>query len=346
MNNINKIFINENATLYNAILQLNKTGTRCLFVIGKSKIFKGTLTDGDIRRYIIKDKNFNVKISKIYNKKPFFVHKNKISNNSKLEDFLKKNKSLIVPVVNNKRIPINYLPVLKNGFSKKVDNLVLIMAGGHGSRLKPYTDILPKPLIPINNKPMILNILDKFKKANFNNFLITVKKNDKILESFLNQFSNKYKLTYFKETSQLGTGGCLKKIKNQKNPFFMINCDSFVSINPKRILNTHTETKSILTMVVCLKSYQVPYGECEVNKKGFLKDISEKPSKKLMTNVGMYLLSPEIKKFLPKDESFGMDLLIKKLLKLKKKICIFPIKEDEWKDTGNWNGYFKALQER
>ena len=84
------------------------------------------------------------------------------------------------------------------------------MAGGHGSRLKPYTDILLKPLIPINNKPMILNILDKFKKANFNNFLITVKKNDKILESFLNQFSNKYKLTYFKETSQLGTGGCLK----------------------------------------------------------------------------------------------------------------------------------------
>lgn len=346
MKNISKIFISENELLYNAILQLNKTGTRCLFVIGKSKIFKGTLTDGDIRRYIVKDKNFNVRISKIYNKKPFFVYENKISNNSKLENFFKKNKSLIVPVLNTKKVPINYLPFIKKEVSKKLDNLVLIMAGGQGSRLKPYTDILPKPLIPINNKPMILNILDKFKKSDFNNFLITIKKNDKILESYLSQFSNKYKLEYFKEATQLGTGGCLKKIKNQKNPFFMINCDSFVTINPKRILNTHIETKSILTMVVCLKSYQVPYGECEVTKKGFLKDISEKPSKKLMTNVGMYLLSPEIKKYLPKHKSFGMDLLIKKLLKLKKRICIFPIKEDEWKDTGNWNDYFEASQKR
>jgi len=346
MNKISKIFISENAPLYNAILQLNKTGTRCLFVIGKFKTFKGTLTDGDIRRWIVKDKNFNVKVSRIYNKKPFFVFKNKISNNSKLGNFLKKNKSLIVPVLNSKKIPISYLPVLKNEVSKKLDNLVLIMAGGHGSRLKPYTDILPKPLIPINNKPMILNILDKFKKSNFYNFLITIKKNDKILESYLNQFSNRYKLEYFKEINELGSGGCLKNIKTQKDPFFMINCDSFVTVNPKRILNTHIETKSVLTMVVCLKSYQVPYGECEVNDKGFLKNISEKPSKKLMTNVGMYLLSPEIKKYLPKHKSFGMDLLIKKLLKLKKKICIFPIKEDEWKDTGNWNDYFKALQKR
>ena len=346
MKKINQIFINENASLYNAILQLNKTGTRCLFVVGNSKKFKGTLTDGDIRRFILKNKNFSIKVSKIYNKKPFFVYENKIKNNLKLESFLKKNKSLIIPIVNKKKIPISYLPLLENEVSKKLDNLVLIMAGGQGSRLKPYTNILPKPLIPINNKPMILNILDKFKKSNFYNFLITIRKNDKILESYLNQFQNKYKVDFLKESKQLGSGGCLKKIKTQKKPFFMINCDSFVSINPKRILNSHIETKSILTMVVCLKSYQIPYGECEVNKKGFLKNINEKPSKKLMTNVGMYLFQPEIKKYLPRGKIFGMDSLIKKLLKLNKKICIFPIKEDDWKDTGNWNDYFKAFQKR
>ena len=344
MKEISKIFINENESLYNAILQLNITGTRCLFVIGKSKIFRGTLTDGDIRRCIVRYKNFNITVSKIYNKKAFYVHQNKITNNTKLENFLKKNKSLIVPVVNSKKIPIRYLPSLKNEVSKKLDNLVLIMAGGEGSRLKPYTDILPKPLIPLNNKPMIINILDKFKRNSFYNFLVTIKKNDNILESYLDQFSNKYKLNFFKESSQLGSGGCLKRIKDQKKPFFMINCDSFVNINPRRILNTHIETNSILTMVVCLKSYKVPYGECEVNKKGFLKSISEKPSKKLLTNVGMYLLSPEIKNYLPKEKIFGMDLLIKKLLKLKKKICIFPIKEDEWIDTGNWNNYFEAIK--
>ncbi len=346
MKKINKILISENASLYDAILQLNRTGTRCLFVIGRSKIFKGILTDGDIRRYIVKDKNFNVKVSKVFNKKPFFVQQNKIFKNTKLENFLKKNKSLIVPVLNKKKIPISYLPIIKNEDIKKLNNLVLIMAGGQGSRLKPYTDILPKPLIPINNKPMILNILDKFKKNFFDNFLITIKKNDRILETYLKQFSKKYKLEFFKESAQLGSGGCLKRIKRQKNPFFMINCDSFVNLNPRRILNTHIETNSILTMVVCLKSYQVPYGECDVNNNGFLKNISEKPTKKLITNVGMYLLSPEIKNYLPKEKSFGMDMLIKRLLKLKKKICVFPIKEDEWRDTGNWDDYFKALQKR
>ena len=103
MKKINKILISENASLYDAILQLNQTGTRCLFVIGRSKIFKGILTDGDIRRYIVKDKNFNFKVSKGFNKKPFFVHQNKIFKNTKLKNFLKKNKSLIVPVLNKKK---------------------------------------------------------------------------------------------------------------------------------------------------------------------------------------------------------------------------------------------------
>ena len=346
MSILKKILINENSSLLDAILKLNNTGTRCLFVVGKNNLFKGTLTDGDIRRSISKNKSFVTTINSIYNKKSFYVLKNNKKNNSKIKNFLNKGKHQLIPVLNKKKIPVGCLPDNFDTKREKFKNLVLVMAGGKGTRLKPYTDVLPKPLIPFKNKPMIINILDKFKNNDFNNFLISVRQNDKILQSFLSQFDNKYNLNYFKEGNQLGTAGCLKKIKKQKIPFFVVNCDTLVNVNPKRILHSHNESKSILTVVVCLKSFQIPYGEFEVNKKGFLKKIDEKPHKKLLANVGMYVLSPEINKYINTSKTLGMDELIQRLLKLRKKICIFPIKEDEWIDTGNWNNYFEAIKKQ
>ena len=341
---LNKILIKENSSLLDAILKLNNTGTRCLFVVGKGNFFKGTLTDGDIRRSIIKNKSFVSSIKSIYNKKSFYILDKDKNNKTKVNNFLNKDRNLLIPILNKKKIPIGYAPDNFHSEKDKLKNLILIMAGGKGTRLKPYTDILPKPLIPYKNKSMIINILDKFKNNDFNNFLISISKKDKILQSFLSQFENKYNFDYFRENKQLGTAGCLKKIKKQNLPFFMVNCDTLVNVNPKRILNSHNETKSILTVVVCLKSYRIPYGEFEVNKKGFLKKIEEKPQKKLLANVGMYVLSPEVNKYIKTSKTFGMDELIKRLLKLRKKICIFPIKEDEWIDTGNWNNYFEAIK--
>ena len=160
MKNISKIFISENESLYNAILQLNKTGTRCLFVIGKSKIFRGTLTDGDIRRYIVKDKNFNVRISKIYNKEPHYLFE-KDANKKRIYKKFNTDDVLILPIINSKFIlkkiitddNLNTEVVIK----KKTRIPALIMAGGLGKRLDPFTRILPKPLIPINDKPIIEN---------------------------------------------------------------------------------------------------------------------------------------------------------------------------------------------
>jgi dTDP-glucose pyrophosphorylase len=346
MINIKKILIKEKESLLSAILKLNKTGTRCLFVVGEKNIFKGTLTDGDIRRCIAKNKNFNLNIKNVYNKRSFFIYKEKKNNSKKIKKFFKKNKNQLIPVLNKKKVPVEYLSDQTRNKLLNQDNLVLIMAGGKGTRLKPFTDILPKPLIPINRKPMIINILDKFRKNNFNNFLISLRENDKILKSFLTQFQHKYKLNFLEESSELGSAGSIKLMKNQKKPFFVINCDTLVKVNPKRILNAHYESKSLMSMVVCLKSYKIPYGECNVNKLGFLKNINEKPSNKLMANVGMYVMNPEILKYVKNYEKLNMDKLIEKLLKNKKKICVFPIKEDEWIDTGNWNNYFEASIKR
>ena len=144
--NIKKILINQNDIISNAMKKMNMTGHVCLVVIDKSQKLKGTITDGDIRRNLLKDNNLKKKISSIYNKKPIYLKKNQKLNN-RINIFLKRNKHIIVPVVNNKNIPISYI-IFKEEFKSKYKefetNQILIMAGGVGTRMKPFTDILPK----------------------------------------------------------------------------------------------------------------------------------------------------------------------------------------------------------
>lgn len=345
MTKIDKLLIDEKHSILDAMRLLDRAGTRCLFFVDKKKKFKGTITDGDLRRYILKVKNFNAKVDKAYCKNSFYIFKNEISRNKKLKLFLEKNKNLLVPVLDKKREPVDYLEYSFKKKNDEFDNQVLVMAGGKGLRMRPFTYVLPKPLMPVNKKPMILNIFDKFKKFKFNNFLVSMRADEQVLDSYLNQFEKKYRINYLREKKPLGSGGCLRQVKKQEEPFFMINCDTLVKINPVKLLNFHKERNSILTIVACLKSHKIPYGQCETDKNGFLKSIKEKPSNKILTNVGMYVVDPRIKKFFPKQDFFNMDTLINKILLNKKKVSIFPIQESDWKDTGNLKDYFNVINE-
>lgn len=343
--NIKTILINQNDTIINAMKKMNLTGHVCLIVVDQLKKFKGTITDGDIRRHLLKKNNLEIKINRIYNKKSV-VYKKKQKLDDKIKKFLKRNKHLIVPVIDNKNIPINYISSQEDiGNIKKEfkNNKILIMAGGIGSRMKPFTDILPKPLVPFKGKPMILNIMDNFKKYNFNNFTITISKKEKILDIFLDQFKNNYIFDYFKETQPLGTAGSLKKI-NLKNDFFLTNCDSYLNINLQNLLRFHQNSKSIITIVASIKSINLSFGECVMDSSGKLKKILEKPEKNFLTNTGMYILKPEVKNYLPKKIKFGMDEVISSVLKSKKKISVFPIPSNDWKDTGTWMNYLETIK--
>jgi len=342
---IKKIQINQDDIIFNAMKKMNTTGHVCLLVIDKSKKLKGTITDGDIRRNLLKDNNLKKKISSILNKKYFFLKKNQ-KLTSKMNKFITRNKHIIIPIVNHKKIPISYISFkeeFKNKYKEFESNQILIMAGGVGTRMRPFTDILPKPLVPFKGKPMILNIMDNFRKYNFNNFKITLSKNEKILDIFLNQFKNNYILDYFKESKPLGTAGCLKKI-NFKNDFFLTNCDTYININLQNLLKFHKSSKSLITMVASIKSFNLSFGECVLDKNGKLKKILEKPKKNFLTNTGLYIIKPEIKKYLPKKNNFGMDEVISLVLRSKKKISVFPIPNDDWNDTGTWMNYLNTLK--
>lgn len=339
---IKNLLISCENTVMQVMRKINKTGHNCMIVIDKKKKFRGTITDGDIRRYILKKNNLATVVEKIYNRRSLYLKKNqKIS--KKINKFLNDNQHLIVPILNENKTPVDFLTYRKINKIKKEElenNQIIIMAGGKGTRMRPFTEILPKPLVPLNGKPMILNIMDNFKKYNFNNFLITISKKEKILNTFLNQFKNNYNFSFYEEIIPLGTAGYLKKI-NLKNDFFLVNCDTYLDINLNNLLKFHKSSKSIITIVACMKTFNLSFGECIVDKFGKLKEIKEKPKKNYITNTGLYLMKPEVKDYLPKKNKYGVDELITSVLNSKKKISVFPIQEQDWKDTGTWWNYIE-----
>lgn len=339
--NLKKILVDSSKSVLDTLKLLNNSKEKCLIVVNKKKTFLGTITDGDIRRAVIKTKQFNTNISKMYRKNAYSVSFNKIKKKQILEK-IKKKKYTIVPVLNKNKQPINYFSFKESNDLKIKNEIcpVMIMAGGLGKRMQPFTSILPKPLIPINGKPVIIHIMNMFKKFGFNKINISLNYKSNILKSYLNELKKVFSINFYEEKKPLGTAGILKKVKFTSQNFFLINCDGLFNINLTRLFEFHKENKNDLTIVASLKNFNIPYGVCVLGKKGLLKIIKEKPSESFIANTGFYLCSKKILNNLPMKKKFDMDELIKKLIKDKKKISVFPIKDKDWKDTGNWSSYF------
>ena len=340
---VKNLLIKKNASLTDALKQLGKTGLRCLIVIDNKKKYLGTITDGDIRREILINKDFRRKISNVYNSKSTFLT---TSNFNKLiaNKLIAKKSLALIPIINKNYHVVDYYNFfnIPHGIDEK--NFVIIMAGGQGKRLQPLTSILPKPLIPVKGKPVIIHIMNLFKTNGLNNFLISINKKNKLLKSYLSQLKSNYELDFIEESSPLGTAGALKKISKVKKPFFIVNCDNLFKINPKDLLNFHNENKNNLTLVASIKKFYIPYGVCTMNKKkARLLKMEEKPNQSVLANTGFYVCDPSILKCLPKKNRFGMNDLINVLQKKRKKIGVFPIKDIEWQDTGNWPDYMKTI---
>ena len=346
---IKKILIQSNLSIASAFRQLAKTGLRCLIVIDKKKKYLGTITDGDLRRSILSKKDFSLKIHTLYNSNSTFLTKEKFT--KKLANKLIQEKKItLIPIINDKFKVINYYNIYKNKSNIRISsqkNLVLIMAGGKGKRMQPFTSILPKPLIPVKQKPVLVHILNFFKNDGYKNFLISINKNQKVLKSYLNLLEKIYNLKCLEEDKPLGTAGVLKKIKKFSEPFFMINCDSLLKIKPKELLSFHNENDNFLTLVAAVKNFNIPYGVCELNhKKNKLINMKEKPNQKILANTGLYVCEPNLMNYLPKKTNFDMSDVVNILLKKKKKIGVFPIKENEWQDTGNWTDYLNTTNKK
>ena len=339
------ILISEKMLIHSAMDRLQKTGEQCLIVVDKNKALLGTITDGDIRRAILRKKKISSSIKKIYKKKCVFLNKKNYNENSALE--LLKNKDIhLIPVVGKNRKVIDYISIQKlNLISKKpkIDTKVIVMAGGAGTRLKPLTNVLPKPLIPIGDKTVIEKIIDTFCQYHIKKFIISINFKSEIIKSFFNELKPKYKYKFLEEKIPLGTAGCLANLKDKKRMDYIItNCDTLVKFDCYEFFKHHTVNKNDITILVSSKEFKIPYGLCKIDTKGNLKNIIEKPSSHHLVNTGIYIANNQIFKLIPKNKFFNFTDLILAAKKKKKKISVFPINDSSWFDTGQWDEYLKT----
>jgi dTDP-glucose pyrophosphorylase len=322
--------ININSRFDLCLTKLERLKHKILIVIDNNKKLVGTVTDGDLRRYIIKKKT-NRKLFEMMNRKPKFVFEQKIYNYTKLK---------------NKFLGINYLPILNRkkkylGFinlkeDTELNNTsVIIMAGGKGVRLNPLTKNKPKPMIEINNKPLLFNIISTLKLQGFENFYVSVNYLYKKITIPLSKFAkeNNIKVNFLKEKKFLGTAGPIKLVKKKFKNYLIINGDIITSLNFKDLISFHNEKKSDFT--ICTKSYEnkIPFGVLKIfNNK--VKNIIEKPTYHYDFCCGIYVFSKKIFNLLNLKKRLDMPDLIKKCTKKKLKIIPYMIHE-YWNDIGS-----------
>jgi len=331
---IEGIFIEKNISIKEAIKRLDATGRKILLVV-EENILIGTVTDGDVRRWILKNGDLNFEVHNIMNKSPIYLD---ISEKHLAKELIKERHLEAVPILDNNKKVIDIISWNDSSVSNVCDNIstpVVIMAGGKGTRLYPYTKILPKPLIPIGDISIAERILNRFVKFGCTNFYLTVNYKKNMIKAYFDELEKNYEISYVEEENFLGTGGSLSLLKGKINEsFFVSNCDVLVDANYSDILNYHKENKNLITMVTSLKNYQIPYGVIKLSNQGQIVETTEKPEYDYLVNTGFYVLEPETLNDVPKDTFFHITDLINKYIEDGKKVGTYPITENAWLDMG------------
>lgn len=345
---IKNFFIDHNSKTINALKKINRLGGQSLIVVSNKKVLRGILSGADIRKAIMNHNITNDKINKIYNKKPTFLFYDEVK--KKIKNIPRSIKKFdIIPVIDRKtRTVIDIIDSQKINLvniKKKKEKLnisVVIMAGGKGTRLMPYTSVLPKPLLPINQKPTINHIIDRFMLHSVKNFFVTLNYKSEILKTYLKDLSKINPIITIQEKKPLGTAGSLFLIKNKiKNDFFLANCDTIINENYSDIYQNHKIKKNDITIVTATKKFKIPYGVCDENEKSFV--MREKPEFKYNVNTGFYIISRKCLKVLKKKEYLDFNDFLLKCKKHNKKIGIYKIREKNWIDVGQMKEYKNNL---
>lgn len=341
---IKEFIININSTIKNAIENLQKSKAQICLVIDKNRL-KGTVTDGDIRRGILRGLNITDKISLIMNKKPIVCKNDNLKKN--ILNLMKINQVLQIPIIDHAR-KITGMYFLNNFLlKKKFNNPIIILAGGKGKRVMPYTKNIPKPMLEVYGKPILEHIINNLKSQGFNNILISVNyKKEKIIKFLKNGKDLGVNIRYINEKKVMGTSGCLSLIDKSKistKEIILLNGDIISSLNISEMLEYHRQNKATATMASLEFQMENPYGVIKTNDEKII-GFEEKPINKTSINAGIYIIDKKNLKYVPKKK-FDITDLFTLLLKKKKNIIIYPIYE-KWIEIGNKGIYEQIIKNK
>lgn len=348
MERISKYVGNQSMSIVDAMGLIDANSSGILFVTDSNGALIGSISDGDIRRWILNSGEVSAAVSCAMNKSPKYLKANE------------KNKAL--QVMNEKAITA--LPVLDEDMRVidivfKSDSMeyevpkrklpgvpVVIMAGGKGTRLYPYTKILPKPLVPIGDTPIVERIINYFSDFGMKSFYMTVNYKKAMIRSYFDEVEKDYIIKYVEENKPLGTGGSIKLIEDRfDRPIFISNCDSLILADYYDIYQHHLDAGNDITVVSALKNIQVPYGVMHTGENGALKSMEEKPKLSYFINTGMYVINPETIDLIPDDTMFHMTHLVEAVMKKGGKVGTYPVSEDSFLDMGELDE-MKRMEEK
>ncbi|MCG3679273.1 nucleotidyltransferase family protein [Aliarcobacter butzleri] len=343
MKKIDNIKLDINSTIHEALQIINKGAMQIALVIDDDNKLVGTISDGDIRRALLKRISLDSSIQSIIFRTPTIA---KISDTK--EEILKlalSKKLHQIPIVDERGKILGIQEIEELIKPKDKTNKVILMVGGLGTRLRPLTENTPKPMLKVGNKPILQTIVEKFAEYGYTNIIMCVNYKSHMIQDYFGDGKEfGVNIEYVLENQRMGTAGALSLLKDKPNePFFVMNGDLLTNINFEHLHNYHIATNSIGTMCVREYDFQVPYGVVNI-KDSKIVSIEEKPTHKFFVSAGIYMLSPEVLEYIPENQFYDMPTLFEKIISKGKNTISFPLRE-YWLDIGRIEEYKKANEE-
>ena len=345
---VENIIIDSQKTIIQTMKLMDDKRTKSLLVFEGEK-FLGIITNGDLQRTIIANKSFDTEIGNVLDNSGK-KYARQSDSNEKIRKWMLEVRAEMMPIVDpdgNLVEVIFWDDLFKEaqGDNREKINLpVVIMAGGKGTRLKPITNVIPKPMIPVGDRTILEVIMDQFESIGCNKFYMSVNYKAYMMKYYLSQLPHHYDVEFFQEEKPLGTIGSVSLLRGKINtPFFVSNCDIVIDQDMRDVYDYHRENHNDLTIVTAVKSFRIPYGVIETGKDGLMTSLKEKPELTYMINTGVYILNPGCLNEIPQGEFFHITRLMEKIKSRGGRVGCFPVSEHSWKDMGEWPEYLKMI---
>ncbi len=333
MENLQLFIGRDTLTVSEAMQKIDTNSSGILFLVGKNGAMRGCVTDGDIRRFLLAGGKMTASAISAAN-----LHPRVASNKEEARTIYHKKDFIAVPVINEFGEITDIYIGDANSCSKPHKPLglpVVINAGGKGTRLEPFTKVLPKPLIPVGELPIIELIMQEYQSYECTDFHIIVNYKKDLLKAYFYDSAGEYRITWYDEDQPLGTGGGLSLLKGKlDSTFFFSNCDALLTANYESMLDFHKENKNTITMICAYKNLSIPYGVIEMGENGIIENMREKPLMSFLTNTGIYIVEPEVLNDMNDGEAIGFPDVVERQKRKGRKVAAFPISESEWMDMG------------
>lgn len=335
---LSDIAVGPDISIVEALRVLDSTSGKILFVLDSDRVLLGVLTDGDIRRHIVAGRSLDDPISLAMNASPVFV--GDMDSDEAVRQVMGSHRVHCMPVVDTEGRVTGAAwwekVFMTGGVPHRPTGVpVVIMAGGMGTRLDPFTRILPKPLMPVGDHPVLRVIMDRLYDQGCPRFLVSLNFKASLIRAYFSDEVLPYPIEFFDENEPLGTAGSLSLMRESLDETFILaNCDTILDIEYADLVDRHRQAGNLITIVASLKHVVLPYGVCELGEDGALEELREKPRYDLLASTGVYVMDPKVLQMVKDGELAHATDLIDRAMEADDRVGVYPIAERCWLDVG------------